>query len=820
MAFSDWKGTAFEPYLLPIIPAGSKINHAISKLSDDKVGKLPGKWVDNNGWVGFPKWQEHRATGKELDWWERWYFDQPCATIGMRTGDYLFVDIDVTDAEVAEKIQAAMLVMLGPAPIRTRPNSAKRGMLYQLDTKRALSRIRKSRFVFNYLFEEHAVEILGDGEQFVCEGMHPSGVLHRWNEPVQTTPLTAITGGDIDEAMSMVREIVLEAGYEIKHASAADKRYDSANARLIGEGDAAPSLEQLAAVLKLIPCDLPEFAGYQEWFVTLCAIKQACAGDPLFYHEHVMPWAGAVPANLETIDEQGTTYLDTKWDSIAATEVGFPHLEHLAHNYGYTGDAQREFEPVEDDSGQPDAPSGPPLQPDLQTRVAKAFVEKHARRNRLVVAGRARGQGEWYAFKDGLWRPHLTPLYDVQVVCEDVADPISRLPGAVNATRTRVLHSEHTQAAIERMLRQRPELVIERQQLDSGDLIFGVPEGYVDADGALREPDPALLITMSTRCAPAAADNCPLFKKRLLELFSGDKDQFECFRLFCGYMMTGRGNEQKFLFIHGAQGGEGKSTILQIIADVLGAYATTVPYEAFVVNKHNRFAFADITKRRMIFASEVNRAEMWNDTLLKDMTGSVPIITEQKFVAQTTTEPTWGLIFSGNNMPRFQTADPALHRRMVTLRVYREIAASAVDLKFRMRAVTEEGPGILRWLIKARQEYLSIGHLVIPDSVQAVTDEFFRDQDKFGLWLEDCVEFERGAVTPMDELRASFNLWGELNEAQTWTSTRFATTIKSRSEVRKKGVAFDRLRLGGSRPHCAVGLRLKSSSEDTVTKDQ
>src|SRR5215472_1097834 len=131
MALSDWRGTPFVPYLLPIIPATAKIDHDISKLSEDKIGKLPGKWHSPKGWIGFSKWQEYRATEKDLDKWATWYTHEKVPdTIGMRAGDFIFVDIDVRDHELAQKIAAAFMLEIGLAPMRTRSNSSKCGLLY------------------------------------------------------------------------------------------------------------------------------------------------------------------------------------------------------------------------------------------------------------------------------------------------------------------------------------------------------------------------------------------------------------------------------------------------------------------------------------------------------------------------------------------------------------------------------------------------------------------------------------------------------------------------------------------------------------------
>jgi hypothetical protein len=190
MPFADWKGSAFERYLLPIIPAGAKLSRN-SKLTPEKIGKVPGKWT-SEGWVGFHGWQEYTATAADLERWAKWYKDVP-ETIGMCLGDYIFIDLDITDEALAARMKMLALFSLGAAPIRCRSNSSKCGLLYRLDHARSSRFIRKSRLAFEKDGVQHAIEVLGKGEQFVVEGLHPSGVVHQWTTHPLHFELTPIT---------------------------------------------------------------------------------------------------------------------------------------------------------------------------------------------------------------------------------------------------------------------------------------------------------------------------------------------------------------------------------------------------------------------------------------------------------------------------------------------------------------------------------------------------------------------------------------------------------------------------------------------------
>jgi hypothetical protein len=87
------------------------------------------------------------------------------------------------------------------------------------------------------------------------------------------------------------------------------------------------------------------------------AIVTACGGDESFYPFFV-EWCSAWPENIK----EGEDYVRGKWESVRESSIGWGYLCHIAHDYGYTGDAQAMFEDLgalEDDlsTSSPEPPS-------------------------------------------------------------------------------------------------------------------------------------------------------------------------------------------------------------------------------------------------------------------------------------------------------------------------------------------------------------------------------------------------------------------------------------------------------------------------------
>ena len=354
------------PFLLPIIPAGAKLS-AHTSLDQGKLGKIPGRQI-GDGWAGFRQWQSFTADPQALEAWGRMYTeDKLPETIGLQAKELPACDVDVEDEQAAALVEVTAGIFLGRAPKRSRPNRCKFLLQYRL--RPGAERIKKRRLVFRH--PEHpdkgmAVEILGDGQQYLIEGKHPSGVLYQWDDgqgPLQWgyDSLTQIDKQAVDKFLGAIQEVLLANGYELVGGSAVPPKGDAAalsrpvdtavpprssappeEHHPIGPDhpDRAPSLELLAELLEHCPCDATQFASRDDWFRMLCAIKAACAGDDTFYRERVWPWCQAYPKNREN-------YVRNVWDSIYETSLGWSYLTGVAGDFGWSGWLSAYLTPIE-----------------------------------------------------------------------------------------------------------------------------------------------------------------------------------------------------------------------------------------------------------------------------------------------------------------------------------------------------------------------------------------------------------------------------------------------------------------------------------------
>lgn len=166
-----------------LLPVVSNPRAAISPRSGMRdLGKVPSVYDGQRQVVGFSRWTQHHAQPIEIERWSR----EKDYGICLQTRRVRALDVDVTDAKLAERIDRAIP---GHLPRRRRSNSSKFLVAFELEgefTKR------------KFKVEHGIVEFLATGQQFISVGMHGSGVKYEWDGGLPDC-FPVVTAGEFEE---------------------------------------------------------------------------------------------------------------------------------------------------------------------------------------------------------------------------------------------------------------------------------------------------------------------------------------------------------------------------------------------------------------------------------------------------------------------------------------------------------------------------------------------------------------------------------------------------------------------------------------------
>lgn len=289
---------------------------------------------------------------------------------------------------------------------------------------------------------------------------------------------------------------------------------------------------------------------------------------------------------------------------------------------------------------------------------------------------------------------------------------------------------------------------------------------------------------MQTEYDPEA--DCPEFKNFLRTILP-DPEIREFMKRWFGYSITGLTTEQKLAFLYGS-GRNGKSTLLELIARIMGAYAASVPIESLSGSEQRKGSDAtpDLVRlpgARLVRASEPERGTKMREALIKQLTGGADILVRrmmQEFVEVT---PEFSLTIDGNYKPEIRGTDNGIWRRVLLVPFTVSIPDEDVDPLLPQK-LWDERVGILNWLLDGCKAWLE-GGLMIPQSVLDATKEYREESDPILEFIQGCCEVT-GAhedFTRAKEMNEAFKWWQENSgSSDAWGTRTIFKHLKDKTE--------------------------------------
>lgn len=151
-----------------LLPVVSNPNATISPDSKMKaLGKTPSQYNGQRHVAGIADWTSKQATPVEVNRWSK----EGDYGICLQTRTVRALDIDVADTATATAIRNFIEAFTGKLPARVRSNSGKLLLACAIQGQHPKRILKVNGGI---------VEFLGNGQQFVAIGTHPSGVRYEW----------------------------------------------------------------------------------------------------------------------------------------------------------------------------------------------------------------------------------------------------------------------------------------------------------------------------------------------------------------------------------------------------------------------------------------------------------------------------------------------------------------------------------------------------------------------------------------------------------------------------------------------------------------
>jgi putative DNA primase/helicase len=325
-------------------------------------------------------------------------------------------------------------------------------------------------------------------------------------------------------------------------------------------------------------------------------------------------------------------------------------------------------------------------------------------------------------------------------------------------------HAKQSEAAgrfdaMIKLAKTEPGIPVMPDELDTAPFLLNVLNGTLDLrTGELR---PHRREDFITKLAPVEYDSdakCPMFMEFLAQITGGDEGLQHFIQRAIGYSLTGDTSEQ-VLFIPYGTGANGKTTLLNLVHEILDDYALQTPTDT-LVRKRERSATNDLARlrgARFVVATEVAEDGRLDEVMVKQVTGGDMVTARFLHKEFFQFRPECKIFLVTNHKPEIRGSDEGIWRRVMLIPFEVRIQEEDRD-KHLPEKLRKELPGILAWAVRGCLAWQKDG-LAPPEKVRAATADYRAESDWMSAFLEEKCVRKDGAETQAGKLYGAFGTW-------------------------------------------------------------
>jgi putative DNA primase/helicase len=297
------------------------------------------------------------------------------------------------------------------------------------------------------------------------------------------------------------------------------------------------------------------------------------------------------------------------------------------------------------------------------------------------------------------------------------------------------------------------------QEYDTNTMLACAGDTTIDLETVTMRPSNRNdLITMRTGADYYEGATCPTWLQFMEELFPAQPAMQAYVQRAWGYSLTGDIREQCFFMCHGL-GANGKSTFLNVLHALLGDYAQTADFTLFEADtSESRSDLANFRAARVLTVAENDQDKRLAEGRIKRITGGEKITARELYAMPFTYKPKFKLWMAMNHKPVIRGADDGIWRRIQFITFSQSFKGREdKTLEQRLRG---ELSGILNWALHGLRDWHAQG-LNPPAEVRQATEEYRRESDLIGQWIEACCLLDNKMMMNAADGYESYTKWCE-----------------------------------------------------------
>ena len=432
-----------------------------------------------------------------------------------------------------------------------------------------------------------------------------------------------------------------------------------------------------------------------------------------------------------------------------------------------------------------------PLYPHNDIGIAKLFYDIHYNIICYVVESKS-----WYAYFGKHWVKDEGNLY-VMELCKDFVQAFMQYAKSFDDG------SEESKAFIKYVSgfhsrRRREGLLSDARSIapksladfDKNKMLLNCQNGTLNLECFDLQPHRANdYLTKITKVDFDPSAVCPRWDEFVNEIMCGDVETAIFLQKALGYSLTGDNSLETFFILYGCTTRNGKSTLSETVAHMLGDYARTIqPQTLSRRSTDGSAASPDIARlkgARLVNMPEPEKGLELNIALVKQLTGGDTYT--GRFLNENPIEfrPEFKIFINTNHLPK--TSDDTIFSsgRVRLIPFDRHFTQDEQDSRLKSLFRKKESmSAILNWMIDGYRLFLKNG-LEMPERIVDAISAYRQETDIIGQFLIDTTITKDGYRLSANELYSVYSQWAKDNGYRPMNNKNFVAELRPRLQLKR-----------------------------------
>ncbi|OON98520.1 MAG: hypothetical protein ATN35_00885 [Epulopiscium sp. Nele67-Bin004] len=353
---------------------------------------------------------------------------------------------------------------------------------------------------------------------------------------------------------------------------------------------------------------------------------------------------------------------------------------------------------------------------------------------------------------------------------------------------------------------------VDLDEVDAKWNLLYTPDGVWDLtkEGEIMAHAPSDYSTKVTKISASDdAEQMAIWKSFLNKIFAGDAQLIRYVQEACGMMMFGKVFTECLVIAYGS-GKNGKSTLFNLIGQVLGIYTGYLSSDIFVnsMMRNIKPELAELKGKRLVITAELQEGAFLNSKAVKNICSTDDIGGERKYQDPIWFKPSHSTVMYTNHLPELGEVDEGILRRLKIIPFNTKIGDDVQKQNYADELFESCGGAVLKWLIEgARLIYGQEFKFSESVAIQEQKDEFENEASTCLAFIKErCVEDE-SAFEISKNLYTTYTFWcGETDsngKHKPDNIQKFSKDLKSQGYMKKSK------KVGGKSENVWLGIKMK-----------